>query len=273
MLEGEKTMMNKYRIKKAIGRIETIKKECFVKHIPDAIPFLREVEIILQNRNYALTMKKYRLIKNSLSNIRSSVCNSRFYEIKYECERIVDIMADKNLNISKEEESVMKNKQKIIQLQDAIASIDKQIKINNEEMQKCIGKDQISWQKYNAFNKRLKQKRVLYVKQFNSSILFSQNMEICNDAKNIRLEFSDAIAKDFGNVNEDEFVENIDSINFIENEVKEQNNKFSQKLYDSIHEDFDDEYQKACEEKLNEKERMEEDPNSSSSKSIFIYNQ
>ena len=242
--------VNKSRTSKLINKIRLLKSKCSNRNLYDALLPISRITNLLQDNVGSINKAKYKQISNCLNNIDKNLDSTHLFEIKYECEKINNIIFGKNQNLSIEEEKIMKNNKKIIQLQDIISDIDKQIVSNNNEMEKCLGVDQISWHKYNASNKILKQKRLLYLKQYKNSIILSQNMEIINDAKMIKTNYSDVIANELANMNVNEFITNMDYIDDIDLNIKDQNEIIGDRYQKSIDDEIDEEYRAALEDKL-----------------------
>lgn len=260
-------MFEKSRANKIYKKVNQLKSECSERLLFDATSPLERVAMVAKSPNTKITGKNYRLVKKTLNSIGSTLDKQHIYKIKYECEKACNILLNKYSNVSNEEDIIMKNNAELIDLQDTISSIDKSIAVNKEMMNKALGKDEMAWKRLNATNKILTQKRALYKKQYDSSVLFLQNLEICNDAKIIRNKYSNTIVKNYDSVNTDEFAENMDTINYVDNEVMKQNDVITQKIYDSVDDSVDDEYRKACEAKM-----MEEMAEREASKSINTMN-
>ena len=260
-------MFEKSRANKIYRKVNELKSQCSERLLFDATSPLERVAIVAKSPNTKITFKNYRLAKKCLNSIGSTLDKQHIYKIKYECEKACNILLNKYTKASNEEDIIMKNNAELIDLQDTISSIDKSIAVNKEMMNKVLGKDEMAWKRLNATNKILTQKRALYKKQFDNSVIFLQNLEICNDAKMIREKYTSNIVKNYDSVNTDEFAENMDTINYVDGEVMKQNEIITQKIYDSVDDTVDDEYRKACEAKM-----MEEMARQEASKSINTMN-
>ena len=242
------SIIQRKRSKKIVKKVESLKEECAKRSVYDVRSSLDRVAQVAQNPNTELTFKNYHLAKKALNNVYGFLSKDHVNKIKYECEKVCDIMLSKYLNKSKEEDTIMKSAADINDLQDSIIEIDRKIKANNDLMERSVGKDEITWRRANASNKALKQKRALYKKQFDESLIFMQNLEACASARDIRQKYTDSIIKKQSVVNTEEFVDNIDTMNYVNDEINQQSDIISQKLYESNNEEIDDEYRRACEE-------------------------
>lgn len=238
------------RVNKTLKKIDDLKNECVKKHVVEARLHLERVAYAIQSPLTTYTYKKYKLVNNSLKNISYALDKKHINAIKYECDKTSDIVFDRYVVPSHEEELIMKSQNNINELQDALVEIDEKIRKNTAQMDECLGKDEITWKRLNAVNKNLKQKRALYKKQFDDNLAFAQNLEACNDARTLRNKYTDEITKQQQFVNTDEFCDNIDTMNYISEETQHTQDIISEKIFLSTNTEEDDEYRRACEEKL-----------------------
>lgn len=239
------------RINKIVKQVNYLKDECIKNHAIDLRPCLDRVSIVAQGPLSKMTHRRYVLIKKCLNNISNNLDSSHESAVKFECDKACDIATGRYVAPTKEEEQVMKNYRDVYDLQKIIKDVSTQIDENNAKIEACLGKDPTQWKMLTVMNAGLRQKRALYEKQFNDSLTFCQNLEACNNAKAIRTKFTDNIIKNQANVNLDDFDRNIDTINCVDEEVKNQNAVISKRIYDSYDSTLDDEYARALSEKMN----------------------
>lgn len=256
----------KLRINKIVKRINDIKLECPKRQVPDIRVNLEKIAILAQSPFNTLTYKKSRLINESLNQIVKVLDNHHINYIKCECDKINDIILDKYVPTSKDEEEARKCKINTEELQDELTNISVRLKEVNQEMDACLGKDEITWRKLNAERKSLLMRQQLFNKQFNESLLRSQNLAAVKDAKDLRNKYANPELK-HEIINIDEFNENIDVINFNADETVKQSDAISSKICESTL-DNEDEYRKALEEKL-----LKENANNEEMENTIIFNE
>ena len=237
------------RTNKIVNQVNYLKDKCIKNHVIDMRPHLDRISMVAQEPLVKMTHRKYVLIKKCLNNISNNLNSSHETLIKFECEKACKVATGKYVAPTKEEEQIMKNYADINDLQKIIKDTDAQINENKAKMDACLGKDPTQWKMLSAMNANLRQKKALFERQFNDSLTFCQNLEACNNAKTIRSRYTDNIIKNQGSVNLENFDRDIDTINCVGEEVKNQNEVISQRIYDSYDSTLDDEYMKALSEK------------------------
>ena len=255
-----KTLENK-RANKIIKTISCLKDECIRRHVINMRPYLDQICVSVQSPMAKITHKRYALIKNSLNWIGKNLDTSHENSIKHECDKASNIATGRYVAPTKEEELIMKNYSDVYDLEKIIKDVDSQIESNKSKMDECLGKDPTQWKMLNAMNVGLRQKKALYEKQFNDSLAFCQNLDACNNVKTIRSKFTNNIIKNQTNVDLVGFERDLDTINCLEDEIKEQNSFISERIYDSYSSNLDDEYAKALAEKMNNPNAEEESNN------------